>query len=154
MTLSKFDYFAPERIEEVCRLLLERQEGAMIMAGGTDLLVKIRQRLVKPHVVIALKNIKCLNQIAFDKKEGLTIGATALLADVAAHPVIVKRYPAVARAAQATATVQVRNKGTVIGNLCNAAPSADNAPTLIAMGAEVTLTSYERRTAIALRSIL
>lgn len=138
MTVTKFDYLAPERIEEVC-LLLERHEGAMIIAGGTDLLVKIRHRLVKPHVVIGLKNIKDLNRISFHEKEGLTIGATALLVDVATHPVIVKRYPAVARAAQVTATIQVRNKGTVIGNLCNAAPSADNAPTLIAMGAEVTI---------------
>ena len=70
-----------------------------------------------------------------------------MLANVASHPVILKRYPAIAYAAQATATVQVRNMGTVIGNLCNAAPSADNAPTLIAMGAEVSLASIkgERR---------
>ena len=143
MTLSKFDYFAPESVEEACRLLLERDDGAVAMAGGTDLLVKIRHRLVKPQAIIALKKIRGLNQISFNKNEGLTIGATALLADVAAHPIILKRYPAVASAAQATATVQVRNMGTVIGNLCNAAPSADNAPTLIAMGAEVTLTSMQ-----------
>jgi len=147
MTLSKFDYFAPESVEEACRLLLEREDGAVLMAGGTDLLVKIRHRLLKPQAIIALKKIRGLNQISCNKKEGLTIGATALLADVATHPIIVKRYPAVASAAQATATVQVRNMGTVLGNLCNAAPSADNAPTLIAMGAEVTLTSLkgERR---------
>jgi len=146
MTLSKFDYYAPERIEEAC-MLLAREEGAVLMAGGTDLLVKIRHRLVKPQAVVALKKIRGLNQISFSKNEGLTIGATALLADVAAHPIILKRYPAIACAAQVTATVQVRNMGTVLGNLCNAAPSADNAPTLMAMGAELTLMSIkgERR---------
>jgi carbon-monoxide dehydrogenase medium subunit len=147
MTLSKFEYLSPESVEDACRMLSEREDGAVIMAGGTDLLVKIRHRSVKPQAIIALKKIKDLNTISFNKKEGLTIGATALLADVAAHPTVLKKFPAIAAAAQATATVQVRNMGTVIGNLCNAAPSADNAPTLIAMGAEVTLTSIkgERR---------
>ena len=70
---------------------------------------------------------------------GLTIWATALLADVARHPDIIEHYPDVAQAARGTANVQVRNMGTVVGNLCNASPSADNAPTLLAMNAQVLI---------------
>ncbi|MFH1954600.1 MAG: xanthine dehydrogenase family protein subunit M [Pseudomonadota bacterium] len=143
MTLTTFEYFTPPSIDEACRLLKEMGDGAMVMAGGTDLLVRIHHRLIRPKAVISLKKIEGLNRITFDPKQGLTIGATALLADVAEHSVILKKYPAVAYAAQETATVQIRNMGTVAGNLCNAAPSADNAPTLMAMGAEVALASTE-----------
>lgn len=141
MTLPKFEYFAPETIEEVCQLLREMGKNAKVMAGGTDLLVNLGNRLSKPSAVIGLKRIKGLDQIIFDKKMGLTIGATALLADVASHPDILRTYTAVAYAAEETGTVQIRNMGTVVGNLCNAAPSADNAPTLLAMDAELIIMS-------------
>jgi carbon-monoxide dehydrogenase medium subunit len=94
-----------------------------------------------------LNRIKGLDLITFDAKQGLTIRATALLADVASHTQIKRKYPAIAYAAAETANVQIRNMGTVVGNLCNAAPSAENAPTLMAMNGEVTLVSLhgERR---------
>ena len=139
MTLPKFEYFAPESLDEAQRLFLKKGEGAHLLAGGTDLLVKMNHGLLKPVSLIALKHIKGLDDIAFDPKAGLKIGATALLANVAAHPDILEHYPAVAAAARETANVQIRNMGTVAGNLCNAAPSADNAPSLLAMNAEVVI---------------
>ncbi len=147
MTLPKFEYFAPESLEEAQQFLLNKGEGAYLLAGGTDLLVKMNHGLLKPASVIALKHIKGLDDIVFDPKEGLKIGATALLANVAAHPEIQKHYPAVAAAARETANVQIRNMGTVAGNICNAAPSADNAPSLLAMNSEVVIygTKGEKR---------
>ena len=147
MTLPKFEYFAPESLDEAQRLFLDKGEGAHFLAGGTDLLVKMNHGLLKPASVIALKHIKGMEEITFDPKAGLKIGATALLGNVAAHPDILKYYPAVAAAARETANVQIRNMGTVAGNLCNAAPSADNAPTLLAMNAEVVISGAkgERR---------
>lgn len=143
MTLPKFEYFAPESLEEAQQLLMEKGEGAHLLAGGTDLLVKMNHGLLKPGSVISLKHIEGLEDILFDAREGLKIGATAPLADVASHPDILKYYPAVAAAARGTANVQVRNMGTVAGNLCNAAPSADNAPVLLAMNAQVVLNGVE-----------
>jgi CO/xanthine dehydrogenase FAD-binding subunit len=137
MRLSQFDYHAPKSVEEAIELLKSKGPGARLMAGGTDLLIKMRHAGLKPSAIISIKQIPELNHISFDPKKGLIIGATALLADVAEHPDILKHYPTVAQAARGTANVQVRNMGTVIGNLCNASPSADNAPTLLAMGAEV-----------------
>ncbi len=139
MTLPKFEYFAPQSIEEAHQLLLEKGEGAHLLAGGTDLLVKMNHGLLKPAAVIALKQLKGLDEISFDAEKGLKIGATALLGDVASHADILKHYPAIAAAAKETANVQIRNMGTVAGNLCNAAPSADNAPVLLAMNAEAVI---------------
>jgi CO/xanthine dehydrogenase FAD-binding subunit len=141
MALSRFEYFAPERVEEASKLMMEVGDGAFLMAGGTDLLVKINHRLIRPRAIIGLKKINGLDAIAYDREKGLTIGATALLDDVATQPDIKREYPAIAYAASETANVQIRNMGTVAGNLCNAAPSADNAPSLLAMNAQVTLFS-------------
>lgn len=135
MRLSHFDYHAPTTVEEAIGLLQSRGPGARVMAGGTDLLVKMRHAGLKATAVVSLNRIAGLNRIAFDGQDGLTIGATALLADVASHPDILEHYPTVAEAARGTANAQIRNMGTVIGNLCNGSPSADNAPTLLAMGA-------------------
>jgi len=137
MRLFHFDYDAPTTVNEAIDLLQSKGAGARVMAGGTDLLIKMRHAGLKPCAIISVKQIPGLNTIAFDEKKGLIIGATALLADVANHPDILKYYPTVAQAARGTANAQVRNMGTVVGNLCNASPSADNAPTLLAMGAEV-----------------
>ena len=139
MTLPKFEYFAPQSLEEAQQLLLRKGEGAHLLAGGTDLMVKMNHGLLKPTSVIALKHIKGLEGIAFDPEKGLKIGATALLADVASHRDILEHYPAVSAAARETANVQIRNMGTMAGNICNAAPSADNAPSLLAMNAEVVI---------------
>jgi len=139
MAAPRFDYVAPATLEEAILALVDGGSGTRLMAGGTDLLVRIRHRMAFPQRIVSLKRISGLETIAFDRKKGLTIGATALLADVAAHPQIRRHYPTIARAAGGTANVQVRNMGTVVGNLCNASPSADNAPTLLAMGASINI---------------
>ncbi|WP_319408199.1 xanthine dehydrogenase family protein subunit M [uncultured Desulfosarcina sp.] len=139
MPAARFDYIAPTTVDAAVAALVEGDRDTRVMAGGTDLLVKIRHRMLSPKRILSLKQIAGLDAITVDKKNGLTIGATALLADVAAHKGIRRYYPTVAEAAGGTANVQVRNMGTVVGNLCNASPSADNAPTLMAMGAMVDI---------------
>ncbi|MGD8388693.1 MAG: xanthine dehydrogenase family protein subunit M [Desulfobacteraceae bacterium] len=139
MPTSKFDYHSPGTVEEASRLLLELGEGAFVLAGGTDLIVKCNHGMIQPKAVVSLNAIETLKSITFKRKQGLTIGAGARLAEVEAHRDIRRRYPAVAYAASVTANTQIRNMGTVAGNLCNAAPSAENAPTLMAMNAEVAV---------------
>ncbi len=139
MPAAQFDYIAPTTLNEAVAALVKGGRDTRVMAGGTDLIVKIRHRMLFPKCIVNLKRIAGLDAITDDKKNGLTIGATALLADVAAHKGIRRHYPTVAEAAGATANVQVRNMGTVVGNLCNASPSADNAPTLMAMAATVDI---------------
>jgi len=139
MPVPRFEYVAPATLDEAMSLLTEGDSNTRLMAGGTDLLVRIRHKMLFPRRIISLKGIPGLDIIEVHKVRGLTIGAMALLGDVAAHPAVRRLYPTVAQAAGSTANVQVRNMGTVVGNLCNASPSADNAPTLIAMGAMVQI---------------
>lgn len=151
MPVPRFEYIAPATIDGAIAALKEGGKNARVMAGGTDLLVKVRHRMLFPERIVSIKRIKGLDAIVFDKNNGLTIGATALLADVAAHEAIRRHYPTVAQAAEGTANVQVRNMGTVVGNLCNASPSADNAPTLMALGASIEIAGPDgnRRVALA-----
>ncbi|NNF98833.1 MAG: xanthine dehydrogenase family protein subunit M [Desulfobacteraceae bacterium] len=150
MSKIQFEYFAPETIEETVALLQAHGEGCHVMAGGTDLLVKIQHRVTHPKVLVGLGKIKELKRISFSLKSGLTIGAMASLADVAAHPKIKKHFPSVAHAAASTANVQVRNKGTVVGNICNASPSADNIPTLLVLGSRVNIAGPDGETRMPL----
>lgn len=150
MKRSGFDYYAPETIQEAVDLLADLGKNTFVMAGGTDLLIKKRHGMITPEAVVALKNIKGLDRISVGPKKGLFIGATALLADVASHSGIRKKYPAISDAAKNTANVQIRNMGTVVGNLCNASPSADNAPTLLALGAALSIAGPQGERALAL----
>jgi len=142
MTIGKFDYYAPETLAEAIDLLKKFGDSARVLAGGTDLMVKMRLGAISPGALVSIKKIPGLDVITVDPGKGLTIGATALLADVAAHPEVRTQYPAIAAAASDTANVQVRNMGTVVGNLCNASPSADNAPALLVMGAKVHIAGW------------
>jgi CO/xanthine dehydrogenase FAD-binding subunit len=141
MRLPRFEYFAPKTLESALGILAEHGDGAHLFAGGTDVMVKMSAGRLRPKAIIRLMDVEGLDGINFHPKEGLTLGATARLAEVASHPDILKHYPALAHSVQVMANEEVRHMGTVAGNLCNAAPSADTAPPLIAMGAEVTLES-------------
>ncbi len=141
MGLPKFNYVAPETVQEACQILEKLGGQAKVMAGGTDLLIKMKHGALRPKTIVGLRKIKELRKISFRKNQGLFIGAMALLEEVASHPKVKKLYPAVAYAASQTATVQIRNMGTVVGNICNAAPSADNIPSLMAFGAELIIAS-------------
>ena len=141
MRLPRFEYFAPKTLVSAISILAEQGDGAHLFAGGTDVMVKMSAGRLKPKAIIHLMDIEGLDGIRFHAEEGLTLGATARLAEVASHPDILEHYPALAHSVQVMANVEVRHMATVAGNLCNAAPSADTAPPLIAMGAEVTLAS-------------
>ncbi len=147
MRLPRFEYFAPKTLTAALGILAEQGDGAHLFAGGTDVMVKMSAGRLRPKAIIQLMDIEGLDGIHFHPKEGLTVGATARLSNVASHPDILEHYPALANAIEVMANVEVRHMATVAGNLCNAAPSADTAPPLIAMGAEVALVSVngERR---------
>lgn len=143
MSLPQFSYLAPASLEEACSLLVKYQGKIRMKAGGTDLMVRLAQRALKPEYIMGVRQIPELAGITFNPDEGLRLGAMALLSEVANHPVIRENYPMLARAANSTATVQIRNMGTVMGNICNASPSADNSPTLVAMNASIVTASQK-----------
>lgn len=124
-------------------MLAEHGPRAMLLAGGTDLVIQMETGRRRPDWVIYLGRIPELRQITWDPAAGLRIGATATLREVENHPAVVERYPALARGAKEVGSVQIRNLATLAGNVCNASPSADTSPALLAYDCEVEITTSE-----------
>lgn len=150
MALPKFKYLAPKTISEVCSLLSEHRENAKVISGGTDLLVQMKERTLKPQYLVGLKGVSGLDRISFGEAEGLRIGGLSSIQSIVDSPVIREKFGFLADAAASIGTPQIRNMGTVGGNLCNAAPSADCAPPLIALNATVTLESAKGTRTVSL----
>jgi carbon-monoxide dehydrogenase medium subunit len=139
--LPKFNYLAPTTLDEALSLLAQYKSKARVIAGGTDLVPKLKRREVKaPEYVIDLKGIPGLDKIRQDIG-GLTIGALVTIGVVESSPLIQQKFAILAQAAQSMASPQVRNRGTIAGNICNAVPSADSAPALLTLGARLKLIS-------------
>jgi len=139
--LPAFELHRPSTLEELFALMERHGAEARLMSGGTDLLPSLKRRKYTCGHVVALKGVAELDGLAFDGRQGLTIGANAILIDVARHTVVRERYPVLAAAIDVLATPQVRHKATVAGNLCNASPCADTATPLMALGALAVLHS-------------
>ena len=138
--MKNFRYIVATNLDEAIALIEESGgKKAFIMAGGTDLLVRLRDGEIKPDCIIDLKGISGLTYVEYEDNRGLRIGALSSIADVEKNPKLLSGYAALAEAASSIGSIQIRNKGTIGGNLCNASPSADMAPPLIVMGATVRI---------------
>jgi carbon-monoxide dehydrogenase medium subunit len=135
--LPEFELLSADTVEETCTLLARHGEEAMVFAGGTDLLVKMKHRRTIPRSLVNIKGIPDLNRIVHDERDGLRIGALTTIQAIEASSVIGKKFPAVKQAAEVLGTTQIRNVGTIGGNLGNASPSAEFAPPLLTLGASV-----------------
>lgn len=147
--MSRIQYHQPATLAEACSLLQDLGPDAAVLNGGSDLVVKLNQNIHKKHFV-NIKFIPDLDYIRADG-DGLSIGALTKLAAIAGHPLIRAKYPVLAQAVGEIGTPQVRNIGTLSGNLCNASPVADSAPALLVLGAKLRLISPagERELALA-----
>jgi CO/xanthine dehydrogenase FAD-binding subunit len=142
--LPHFEYLAPGTLNEAFQHLSSFQGLSMVMAGGTDLIPKIKSRKIKtPGYIVDLKNIPGLDFIEFNDRNGLTIGPLVTIGDIEKSRLIQDKYPLLFEAAAGLASVQVRNRGTLAGNVCNAVPSADTAPALLALDARLKLVSLK-----------
>jgi 4-hydroxybenzoyl-CoA reductase subunit beta len=118
MRLPPFTYLAPRTVDEAVRLLAEHGPRAMPVAGGTDLFPNMKRRQFEPEVLVGLAGIRDLAGIGGRAGEGLRVGATTTLTAVAEHPEVARHYPALATAAGLVSTPQLRNAGTIGGNVC------------------------------------
>lgn len=135
--MQAFEYFAPRTLPEAADLLARHGDQARAVAGGTDLLLKMKAGRLRPRVIVNLKRLAELRGLDFNGH--LTLGALTTLEALRRSPVIRRHYPALAEASASMASPQIRNLATVGGNLCNAAPSADLAPILLALDARARL---------------
>ncbi len=139
MAMPHFTLHQPTSLETALDELARCRASVKLLAGGTDIIPKMRAGALKVEHVISLNRLPGMSRISYQDDDGLVIGAGARISDVAAHPEVRKYYPALAHACSVMATTQIRNMGTVAGNLVNAAPSADTAAPLLAYKASVVL---------------
>jgi carbon-monoxide dehydrogenase medium subunit len=132
----EFEYHAPKSLDEAAELLEKYGKDANVLAGGTDLIPHMKQRKAEPKHVINIKGIPELACIK-DNLEGVHIGALAKLRAIELSPLIKEKIPLLSEAARTVGSVQIRNMGTIGGNICNASPSADMATPLMAVNAKV-----------------
>lgn len=134
--MRPFEYFRPSSLKEASELLVRLGDGAHLLNGGTDLIVRMRDGLTLPEAVVDLKGIEQLSRIREDDTS-VFIGATVNLNQVGRDETIGKFFPYLAEAALSVGSKQVRNRATCIGNLCNASPLADTATPLMALDAVI-----------------
>lgn len=151
MRMKKFSFCNALSLQEVWEILEQYGEGAKLIAGGTDLVVQMKSKLISPEVVINLLPLKELKGI--EKKDGfIRIGALVTHATLEISPLLRPKWMVLAEAAHKVGSPQIRNWGTIGGNLVNASPAADSAPALLVLEGEVVLVSKRGERQIPLDS--
>src|SRR4030043_2126785 len=135
--MKKFDYLRPQTLEEALSLLNQHGEKAKLIAGGTDVIVMIKQKAMAPDVLISLQGISGLDQIKYNGV--LSIGPMVTHRAIEKSEVIRKNFSALTDATDFLGSIQIRNVATIGGNICTAAPSADTATPLIVLGTQVKI---------------
>src|SRR5574337_925382 len=126
MGAARFEFHSPASLAETLELLARGAGSSVLLAGGTDLVPRLQKGALRPAAVISLRRVEELRGVRYDRGAGLSIGAMARHVEVLEHPDVRRFYPALSEALSQLATVQVRNMGTIAGNLCNASPCADS----------------------------
>ncbi len=138
--MHDFDYCAPASLQEAIGLMADHKGSANLLAGGTDLLVFMRARRKQPDLVIDAKKIPELSEVTLNES-GLTIGASVSCKTIYENEQIAAKYPALIDSTTLIGGTQIQGRASIGGNLCNAAPSADTIPTLIAHSAVANVIS-------------
>ncbi len=150
--MNKFEYLMPSSIDEAISLLASHGERARFIAGGTDVMVKIKEGKITPQFLVSLRRIQGLDRITFRDGE-LRIGSLVTHRMLELSPVIRREFPIITDAVSEIGSVQIRNVATIGGNIVNAVPSADGAIPLITLGAQVRLRGPKGERTMALEDI-
>ncbi|QDU76636.1 Carbon monoxide dehydrogenase medium chain [Bremerella volcania] len=134
--MQAFTYHAPRTISEAVELLSSASEKSVLLAGGTDILVQLRENLRHADHVIDVKQIEELSRLEITSEGGLHLGATVTCSQVLESP-LTEKFSALRDAAQIIGGWQIQSRATIGGNLCNSSPAADSVPALMALGASV-----------------
>lgn len=137
--MKDFDYAAPGTLAEATALLAKANGKAKLLAGGTDIIVQLREGLRDADVVIDVKKIPELMELSYSQGQGLRLGASVPCYRIYDHAEIAAAYPALADAAKIVGGWQIQSRASVGGNLCNSSPAADTIPALIALGASAVI---------------
>ncbi|MEM8498950.1 MAG: xanthine dehydrogenase family protein subunit M [Pseudomonadota bacterium] len=146
-------YEAPNNTKAAATLLAAEKGKALVLAGGTDLLVRMKAGMLEPDLLVDIKHIEKMRSIA-GGNAGFTIGAAVPGVEIGEHKALGKLWPGVVEAAQLIGSDQVQGRCTIVGNLCNASPAADTVPALIAAGAKVVVVGKDKRRTVAVEKVV
>jgi carbon-monoxide dehydrogenase medium subunit len=150
--MRRFEYFEPGTVGEAVALMGQYGERASLLAGGTDLLVEIKEHIRHPDCIVNIKKIPGLAGLSCDAITGLRFGALVTAREIETCSMVRKMYPGLHAAVCELGSIQVRNRATVIGNVCRASPSADTLPPLIADGALARIYGPDGERTVALEA--
>lgn len=150
--MRRFDLATPRDVDECLKLLGERGPETRLVAGGTDLLPQMKNGLVKPARVIDLSGVPEIRVLAAGDGRGFRVGAAVTARQLERDARVRSAYPSLAESGALVGSIQVRNLATVGGNICNAAPSADMAPPLMALDAEAVIAGPKGRRRVPIAS--
>lgn len=139
--MNSFAYYSPQTIQHAYSLLEEYGSEARLLSGGTDLVVRIKTGRFSPQVVIDLKSVPELNGGVIESGREIHVGALTTMAALHTNSLVMLHFPALAEAAASVGSVQIRNRATIAGNICNASPAADSAPPLLIYNASIKVVS-------------
>ena len=145
-------YIRPLTIEDAVGQLVGSSGTAAILAGGSDLLVRMKGGFVEPDLIVDIKAIAGLSEIR-ETAEGFLIGAAVPCAVLGENKVLKKAWPGVVEAAKLIGSKQVQGRCTIVGNLCNASPAADSVPALVAAGARAVVAGPSGKRTVAVESV-
>ena len=146
-------YESPKTTKEAVTLLSKEKGKAYVLAGGTDLLVRLRMDMIDPELMIDIKRIPAMNEIK-KTATGFKIGAAVSGRMLGASKALSKAWPGVVEAANLIGSDQIQGRCTIVGNLCNASPAADSVPAMIAAGAKAVVVGNAKRRAVAVENIV
>jgi carbon-monoxide dehydrogenase medium subunit len=136
-----FEFYQPATLQEASRLVIENGPGGRFLAGGTDLVIAMKEKGLLPKYIVDLKRVPGLSGIRENSDGSITLGALTTMREIETSPLIKKKHPFLAQSAAEVGSIQIRNRATIGGNMANATPSADTAPALIALNATATIAS-------------
>lgn len=145
-------YEAPETTKAAVALLAKAKGSAYVLAGGSDLLVRMKGGFVEPDLVVDIKRIKALHDVK-KTASGWSIGATVSCAELGENKALVKAWPGVVEAANLIGSKQVQGRCTITGNLCNASPAADSVPAMVAAGAKAVIAGPKGKRTIPVEQV-
>jgi CO/xanthine dehydrogenase FAD-binding subunit len=136
-SLPEFDYIRPGNLGEASQFLLSHEEDARPFLGGTDVFVRMRDGFLHPKFLVDVKRLEGMGDLQFDPQSGLTFGAAITMNQLIASAEVQAHYPLLAEACQSVAGYQLRNRATVVGNICNASPAGDTIGACLVLGGEL-----------------
>lgn len=150
--LPDLEYVKFSSVSDACKFLCEHEGMARPFSGGTDIFVRIRNGALKVDYLVDIKTLEGTRELTFNPQKGLTIGAAVTMNAVIAHKDVNEHYPNLVEAARSVASYQLRNRASIIGNICNASPAGDTIGTCIALNGMLNVSDATSTRKIPLHS--